>query len=129
MGSLYEGGHSMFTTLLRKQQCIKLTQRFCKVVAFAPKMKFKNAIKNSAKYKIWLALLGLAGASALLIAMSRNGAGISPDSVIYISTARNIANGRGFVTYVDAPLVLQPPSYPAILGFIVTTYPFYPEWC
>lgn len=112
----------MFTTLLRKQQCIKLTQRFCKVVAFAPKRKFKNAIKNSAKYKIWLALLGLAGASALLIAMSRNGAGISPDSVIYISTARNIANGRGFVTYVDAPLVLQPPSYPAILGFIALIF-------
>ncbi|MDR3627138.1 MAG: glycosyltransferase family 39 protein, partial [Ignavibacteriaceae bacterium] len=47
-----------------------------------------------------------------------HGAGIFPDSVYYISVARNIANGSGFVGYDGYYYVLQPPLYPVLLGAI-----------
>jgi hypothetical protein len=81
-------------------------------------MKSQKGIDNSVKYKLLFALLGLAGAGIILFATSHYGAGISPDSVGYIATARHIANGIGFITYNNAPLVEQPPLYPAILGVV-----------
>lgn len=45
-----------------------------------------------------------------------HGVGISPDSVTYISVARNVANGTGYVGYDGYYFVLQPPLYPALLA-------------
>jgi hypothetical protein len=81
-------------------------------------IKSQQSIAISVKYKLLLVLLSLIGAGIILIATSRYGAGISPDSVDYIATARHLADGIGFITYNNAPLLVQPPLYPAILGII-----------
>jgi len=70
------------------------------------------------KYKLFLVLLSLIGICIAIFATSQYGAGISPDSIGYIVTARHLADGIGFVTYNNAPLLVQPPLYPAILGII-----------
>jgi len=75
---------------------------------------------------IWLAvinhvvfgLLGAAGAVLVLLSTRSYGAGLDPDSVAYIGTARNIAHGLGAVSYGGNPLVLQPPFYPFVLAMV-----------
>jgi hypothetical protein len=46
------------------------------------------------------------------------GIGISPDSVGYISTARNLVSGNGFVIYDNNLLIAQPPFYPLLLAVV-----------
>lgn len=43
------------------------------------------------------------------------GIGVSPDSVVYIETARSILSGKGFL-YNSQPLTHYPPMYPLILA-------------
>lgn len=74
--------------------------------------------KNRLKYKTPLVILGLIGAGVISYLVSLHGAGTSPDSVYYISVARHIADGTGFVGYDGYYLVLQPPLYPIILAAI-----------
>ena len=58
----------------------------------------------------------LAGAAIVLAATARWGAGVSPDSVTYISVARSLISDRGFTTYAGDPLVEHAPVYPMILA-------------
>ena len=51
-----------------------------------------------------LALLGLIGVSLVLAGTSRYGVGLSPDSTVYVSVARNLLAGRGYVTFDGAPI-------------------------
>ncbi len=81
-------------------------------------MKSQESTAISTKYKIHLALLSLIGTGIILFATSQYGAGVSPDSVGYIAAARHLADGIGFLIYDNAPLLAQPPLYPAILGII-----------
>lgn len=81
-------------------------------------MKLRENITVSMKYNLLLVLISLTGACTVLFATSHYGAGISPDSIGYIATARNLADGIGFVTYDDTPLLVQPPLYPAVLGVV-----------
>jgi hypothetical protein len=62
------------------------------------------------------------GTGIILFATSRYGAGTSPDSVVYIASARHLADGTGFITYKNSPLLEQPPLYPTILA--VSDYTF-----
>jgi len=59
-------------------------------------------------------------AAALILISTRWGVGASPDSVVYLGTARNVVAGRGLtVPYgseVDRPLTFYPPLYPAVLA-------------
>jgi len=73
-------------------------------------------------YKIPLVLLGLVGACAVIYLVSLHGAGTLPDSVYYVSVARHIADGTGFVGYDGYYLVLQPPLYPFVLAAIKTVF-------
>ncbi len=66
--------------------------------------------------KLTYLLLSVAGMSLLLAMTFRYGAGISPDSVGYIAVARNVAAGRGMLTYSGEPMVMQPPLYPLLLA-------------
>ena len=75
-------------------------------------MIFKN------KDKVPLVILGFLGTCIILGLVSLHGIGISPDSVYYLSVARHIADGTGFVGYDGYFLVLQPPLYPIILAAI-----------
>ncbi len=75
--------------------------------------KYRNQLK-----KIILGILGLVGAGVILLITNRYGAGITPDSVAYISAARNLAEGNGFLTYNGLHLIVQPPLYPIVLAVI-----------
>lgn len=70
------------------------------------------------KHKILLAIIGLIGASFIILLVSHYGVGVSPDSVYYISVARHVADGTGFVGYDGYYYVLQPPFYPLLLATI-----------
>jgi hypothetical protein len=68
----------------------------------------------SIRYRLALLLLALLGVVIVFLATSRYGAGLSPDSVGYIGTARNLIRGAGFTNYDGAPTVIWPPLYPAL---------------
>jgi len=72
----------------------------------------------SSKHNLPLILLALVGVVIILISTSRYGAGLSPDSVRYIATARNIIAGDGFTSYDGSPIVIWPPLYPALLALL-----------
>ena len=76
---------------------------------------------TSLYYKIVFGIIGFFGAGIVLILTNSFGAGITPDSVAYISAARNLAEGNGFLTYNGWPLVIQPPLYPMLLAIIKFT--------
>lgn len=69
-------------------------------------------------HKIVLLLFGLLGAGIVMMSTSRYGAGLSPDSVHYIATARHISAGDGVISYTGNPVVVWPPLYPAVLAFV-----------
>jgi hypothetical protein len=78
--------------------------------------KSQALINISAKYKYLFAILGLIGTCIILFATSRYGAGFSPDSVNYLSNARNLQAGVGIQN-----MIVYPPLYPILLasmGFI-----------
>jgi 4-amino-4-deoxy-L-arabinose transferase-like glycosyltransferase len=58
----------------------------------------------------------LTGALLILLATSRFGIGIAPDSVGYLSVAQSIASGAGALTWQGTPLIVQPPLYPLLLA-------------
>ncbi len=68
--------------------------------------------------KIFPAVIALVGVSLIIILTNQYGAGVSPDSVYYISVARHIADGTGFIGYDGYYFVLQPPLYPLLLAAI-----------
>jgi hypothetical protein len=70
------------------------------------------------KRKLPIVIIGLLGGCIILILTSRYGIGVSPDSIYYISTARHIADGTGFVGYDGYYFVLQPLLYPLLLAAI-----------
>jgi len=72
----------------------------------------------SMKYKLSLVLLAMVGGVFVLLSTNRYGAGLSPDSVRYIGTARNIVMGVSVTSYNGAPLVVQPPLYPTLLALV-----------
>ncbi len=67
-------------------------------------------------FTAFLAVISALGAALVLLREVNYGVGLSPDSVLYLSTARNLLEGNGFVyywgTYLNAP-----PIYPLILAF------------
>lgn len=64
-------------------------------------------------------LFALVGALGVVFT-TKFGAGLSPDSVVYVTAARNLLQGRGFVELGGPdrwpPLVHFPPLYPALLA-------------
>jgi hypothetical protein len=50
------------------------------------------------------------------------GISLTPDSSYYISVARHLANGDGFIGYNNEPFVLQAPLYPLIFALIKTMF-------
>jgi RNA 3'-terminal phosphate cyclase len=54
-------------------------------------------------------------AGALLLA-TRAGPGLSPDSVTYVSAARNLTDGHGYSGFTGSALTVFPPAYPALLA-------------
>ena len=61
----------------------------------------------------------LAGCILIYVFTSTNGVGISPDSIVYMSTARNLCNGLGFYEFTGYPMVDFPVFYPTFLSIIL----------
>ena len=71
---------------------------------------------------ILIGLFGIMGAGIVILLTSPHGAGITPDTVSYVSAARSLADGHGFLQYNGEYLVFQPPLYPIILALIKITF-------
>lgn len=65
---------------------------------------------------ILLPCLFLLGAALVLIATASFGPGVSGDAVDYLSTADNLARGRGFIDFAGEPYIYWPPMYPLLLA-------------
>lgn len=66
-------------------------------------------------------LLGLgavAGFAIVWLATARYGAGISPDSVSYVSAARNLLHGEGLVRFDGRQFAHWPPLFPLLLALL-----------
>lgn len=79
-------------------------------------LKLTTPTRLSTEYKILLLVLSLGGILLSLLSTSLYGAGLSPDSVYYISAARNIAGGNGVTSFDSTPFILWPPLYPMLLA-------------
>lgn len=64
-------------------------------------------------------LASIAGFILIYLFTAHGGIGISPDSVCYASTARNLVAGKGFVFFGDQPLVAFPLFYPLFLAAVM----------
>lgn len=74
---------------------------------------------------VWLLLGVLAVGAGWVFSITRHGAGMSPDSAIYVATAESLVSGNGLtVPFGDSPgqpLVHFPPFYPltlAVMGWM-----------
>ncbi len=66
------------------------------------------------------------GFTIIQVFSKHSGIGISPDSVTYISSARNLLEGKGFLAFDNMPVVDFPAGYPfflAILSFLTRLDP------
>jgi hypothetical protein len=61
------------------------------------------------------AALGLVAAAGSLIA-TRRGVFVTPDSVVFIAAARNLAHGHGLTDFSAQPMTAFGPAYPAVLA-------------
>jgi 4-amino-4-deoxy-L-arabinose transferase-like glycosyltransferase len=62
-----------------------------------------------------VSLLATLAALATVVA-TRHGPGLSPDSVTYLSLARNLANGRGFVDFTGRADTTFAPGFPLLIA-------------
>jgi hypothetical protein len=63
-------------------------------------------------------LLLVALAVAGVYVATRHGPGLSPDSVTYLSAARSLAGGHGFVDFTGQPDTTFAPGFPALLAVV-----------
>ena len=68
--------------------------------------------------RVFILLAGLAGMLLVLYTTAPYGAGVTGDSVYYLSGAENIACGHGYIDHFGRPLVKFPPLYAYLLGGI-----------
>jgi len=61
---------------------------------------------------------GLAGVLVVLLATSKYGVGLSPDSANYLASSRNLLSGGGLVCADGTQMVSWPPLFPVILSLL-----------
>ena len=72
--------------------------------------------KKDSRYRLIFLILSLIGVGIVFLSTSRYGVGISPDSVAYISSAKSLLSGSGYLLYNGRPLVDWPPLFPTLLA-------------
>lgn len=72
--------------------------------------------KKELRIKCFLFVLSLIGVLVILVSTSRYGVGISSDSIAYISIAKNILSGKGYLIYGGRPYLFGPPLFPTLLA-------------
>lgn len=70
---------------------------------------------GSLRDRAGLAIAAAVAAGLVAVGTSR-GAGLSPDSIAYVSAARSLAAGEGLTLWSGEPLVDWPPLYPTVLA-------------
>ncbi len=65
-----------------------------------------------------VALFSLVAIALVLLCTWRYGVGISPDSAAYLSAARNLLAGRGYLAHDGGPFAAWPPLFPTLLAAI-----------
>jgi preprotein translocase subunit Sec61beta len=65
------------------------------------------------------AIAGLIGVLLIFFYSRHGGIGLSPDSIVYISTARSVVHGGGFFEFEGIPITDFPMGYPAFLSIIL----------
>lgn len=70
------------------------------------------------RFTLLLAVLSIFFMLLLLLRGVTYGAGVTPDSVAYISTARNLLAGNGFTLWNGQIYLDYPPMFPILLAFI-----------
>jgi len=65
------------------------------------------------------AIAGLIGAILIFIFARHGGIGLSPDSIVYVSTAREIVSHGAFAEFEDLPVTDFPLGYPTFLSIIL----------
>ena len=65
------------------------------------------------------AIAGFIGVLLIYLYSKHGGIGLSPDSIVYISTARNVVHGGGFFEFVGIPVTDFPIGYPAFLSIFL----------
>lgn len=71
---------------------------------------------------LFLIISSLLGFLIILLTTSIFNAEVTPDSVLYISVARNIAEGRGITTWHGTPLITEPPFFPLLLALVKVVF-------
>jgi hypothetical protein len=63
-------------------------------------------------------LAALAGFFLIQLFSKHSGIGVSPDSVTYLSAARHLVEGKGFISFDNFPVADFPFAYPFFLAII-----------
>ncbi len=72
--------------------------------------------KPTTAFFIYLGIISILGGAIVYLATSRLGPGVSTDSAVILSTAENLAKGRGLLNYWGVQLTQFPPLYSIILA-------------
>ena len=75
--------------------------------------KHRGPLKSVLPVRVWSCLAAII---LVLLVTAPYGAGISPDSVAYISAARELCVGDGYTTFDREPLVSWPPAFPTVIA-------------
>jgi len=67
---------------------------------------------------IWPIAFGLAALALCWFTIERHGLGMSIDAITYVSTARNLLEGRGYYDSVQEPVAAWGPMFPTLLAAI-----------
>lgn len=78
----------------------------------------RHVVSTTLMAHLLIGLMALLGVLFILLCTSRYGAGTSPDSIAYISAARNVMSGHGYYQYDGSPFMLWPPLFPTVLSFL-----------
>jgi hypothetical protein len=81
-------------------------------IAAAPVAPVRTATGSAGRWAGGLALT----ATAATLFTTRHGPSAAPDSVTYVSAARNLVDGRGLTDFTGEPLTVFAPAYPALLS-------------
>ena len=66
--------------------------------------------------RVVLPVVAIAAVVGVLVATTRYGIGLTPDSVVYITGARSLANGRGYTHLDGGAIGSWPPGYSFVLS-------------
>ena len=75
-----------------------------------------NTMTGKSVTYVILAMVSLLAVPMVLTSTSRYGPGLSSDAICYISAARHLLDGKGFLSYDGEPYTHWPPLFPSLLA-------------